>query len=217
MINIGELKQQAKRLRKTFAEFSGLSHSEALDVVSRLSGFRDYHEAERRLVETERKTLQAILQEFGGLIAGGRDSRNLAAELALTSGPIEIAGMSGTGKTTIALEICAQALAMGRPVRVFDSFGAFNMLRFITDVKDGCWSSEEVLFETAGINAFKLCGEELVSSVPNNSLVIIDEADGVWSGFPFDTLKSASVITVRQRPNGNSRNTISPIDANSFM
>lgn len=134
-MTLDDLKRAAKRLRKN--EFGlgpradasgktgpGMTHAEALDLVSKLHGYRDFHEAQQRL--GSRPLLQELLGEPGGLLCSQAISVN-AAELVLSlNGTLSLEGRSGTGKGIVVMELVSHALLKDRPVRILDWGGSYR-------------------------------------------------------------------------------------------
>ena len=130
-MTLNELKLSAKRLSKHGAELFGasakdLSHSEALELIARLHGFRDYHEAQQRL--SQRELLGELLQEPGGMLSTQGITLNMASQILLTKGIINVTGPTGSGKSILCNELVAQAMALGRPVRILDNGGSYRRL-----------------------------------------------------------------------------------------
>jgi len=143
-VTLDDIKRAAKRLRKHTPELapaagSPLTHTQALDIVARLHGFRHYREAESRFGEMPavaplsgrmtsnvassepRQVAASVLADTGGIaIAAGLhfDFANIRISAKV---PFTIEGPSGCGKSFLAKELICQALAQGTKVRILDT------------------------------------------------------------------------------------------------
>lgn len=149
-MTLDELKQAAFRLRNQSTELgflaeASVTHSKALDIVSKLHGFRHYHEAQQRLSNTSNpesptavttdsvsiKKASAIVAEVGGCISLKDGTRFDLSALAWPPGvEFLVEGPSGCGKTLMAKEIICQALAQGTQVRILDMNGSYRHFAF---------------------------------------------------------------------------------------
>ena len=117
-MQLDAFKQAAKRLRAQIAALSGKSaselnpsHSQSLDLMARVLGYRDFHEARIRLEGAPPAAASAPNTQPGP-----------AAEPRI----LAITGAAGCGKTTQARRIVASALAAGIPVRILEFVGEFK-------------------------------------------------------------------------------------------
>lgn len=151
-MTIDELKLAAKRLRKgTFSipgeahPISSLTHAQALDQVSRLHGYRDFHEASQRLAR--RQVLVELTQEVGGLVATQYGAcPDISAMLLRNRLNIAVIAPSGRGKSILACELICQALIRGERVRVIATYGDY---RRFCEALDGQYFDESAGAESA--------------------------------------------------------------------
>lgn len=143
-MTLDDIKQTAKRLRKqspelTLAASSPLTHTQALDVVARLHGFRHYREAQARLddsatVPAHRASTgtspmhkaRNVLAESGGITLAGGLRFDFGCIRISANEPLTIEGPSGCGKSYLTKELICHALAQGTKVRVLDSYGEYR-------------------------------------------------------------------------------------------
>lgn len=143
-MTLDDIKQAAKRLRKQSPELamtasSPLTHTQALDVVARLHGFRHYREAQTRLgngaaapaLEASagskpQHKARSVLADTGGITLGGGLRFDFGTVHLSAKEPLTIEGPSGCGKSILTKELVCQALAQGTPVRILDTFGEYR-------------------------------------------------------------------------------------------
>lgn len=117
-MNLDAFKLAAKRLRKQVSELNSrftptdLTQSEALDMMARVLGYRNYYEGRMHLAATPQENSSAKkVSSIEPIVLG-------------------IAGPPGCGKTLITKEIIANALAQGIPVRLLDALGHGDYTHF---------------------------------------------------------------------------------------
>jgi hypothetical protein len=208
-MTLDELKRAAKRLRKhdspLFGDTSTLTQAQALDAVSRLHGFRDYHEAHQRL--TQRQVLDELLSEPGGLLAYAGVAFDITASILAVNGSVHIEGASGSGKTVLCNEIVVQALAKGRPVRIVDKGRSYRRLAQmlggeyfeggLTDASVSAWESTAplVVLDAETAKAHEIFDFQRLQSLPANALVLCDEFYSFRHAYqPFTAARTSILV-----------------------
>jgi hypothetical protein len=174
--DLNTFKQGAKRLRAhlSAAEHTPASqiaptHGESLDLLAKVHGFRDFHEARMRLELGESRVLPS------GALAGVDASSPCV---------LAIVGPPGCGKTTEAKAIIISALAEGLPVRVlgFDDYKFCQLLGglAVDDIEDpgfySAWCSEAPLVFGMVDSREKARALDFAKmSLPANALFVCDE------------------------------------------
>jgi hypothetical protein len=142
-MTLDDIKQAAKRLRKHIPELApaagnSLTHTQALDLVARLHGFRHYREAQQRLGDHQeaapapvagaktRLKAREVLADDGGITLAGGLHFDISRVRISAREPLTIEGPSGCGKSLLTKELVCQALAQGMPVRILDTTGEYR-------------------------------------------------------------------------------------------
>lgn len=126
-MTLNDLKRVAKRILKNPGLIEGLSeltHAQALDIASRLHGFRDYHAARAQLGRSD--LLSEVTAEPGGALLTGGIAYEIAPFLAAREGVQAIVGQTGAGKSMLAREFILHSLKLGKVVRILSNCSSYK-------------------------------------------------------------------------------------------